>query len=468
MISLTRRATMAGMASLPLLDVRTALGAEEQMPIIFLPSDKDDASVWYTQIWRFESNGYDRKRLFALNPPNADYVPLKDYGKPHPNYSTAAENLIWLAGAVEDVKRRTGADKVVLAAWSRSGITIRNYLKNGGGADNVAMAILCAAPNHGYYANDDARFLVDEGNGRGYLLRELNYGDEATQGVKWLTLRSDKNDEWFQPILNADFEITAGRKDFRSNIGYDSPELAGAINVVLPGFDNYQVMGHPLAFREMYRFITGEEPQRLDVAPESEVVLNGMVTGVNAGGFGTNLPVGGATVEIFAVSPMTGERLGEPVHRRVTAADGWWGPFRADPHAYYEFVITGQDFPINDWYRNPFPRSSAIQHFAVWTFDTNYNQGESGAPGSIVVLWRRNGGLSLDRDKILVDGKVPDEVHGGMPTMIAPFVHVQADKVHRAGRAQRHANGRADVAGTEQPPRHRGLPRDRRLIGDQL
>ena len=59
--------------------------------------------------------------------------------------------------------------------------------------------------------------------------------------------------------------------------------------------------------------------------PSPHVTLDGLVTGFPAG-TPTNRPVADATVEVHRVAPDTGERVGAPLHRRVTGADGRWGP----------------------------------------------------------------------------------------------------------------------------------------------
>ena len=68
-------------------------------------------------------------------------------------------------------------------------------------------------------------------------------------------------------------------------------------------------------------------------------MLSGKITGVRAGNY-TNVGVGGAGLDIFAVDGTTGLRHGSAAYHVTTAADGRWGPFKADPHAYYEFVVT--------------------------------------------------------------------------------------------------------------------------------
>ena len=87
------------------------------------------------------------------------------------------------------------------------------------------------------------------------------------------------------------------------------PALKGATNLVLGAVDHRETAFHPRAFREIYKFIAGREPDRIAIVPEAEVKLSGLVTGT-PGGVQTNRPVTGASVEVYRVSPDTGERIG--------------------------------------------------------------------------------------------------------------------------------------------------------------
>ena len=54
-----------------------------------------------------------------------------------------------LAAFVAQVLKATRRRKVALVGSSRGGNAIRNYLKNGGGAEFVSHAVLCGTPNKG-------------------------------------------------------------------------------------------------------------------------------------------------------------------------------------------------------------------------------------------------------------------------------------------------------------------------------
>lgn len=426
MVRLTRRAALgmaaaaAGIAAFRPRAAAAAVAApgqqasvdEAQLPIVFVHGDGDDATIWYTVLWRFESNGYDPRRLVAIDFANPNTARAGDYGKPHPGRSATGEQLIELAARVEQVRRSTGQDKVVLVAHSRGGNALRNLIKNGGGHATVAAAVLCACPNHGIYATQAPEFMLAEANGWGHFLRQLNDGPtEATPGVRFLTIRSDRNDRWFQPVLAPSHPVAGGREGVPSNVGYDSPELTGATNLVLPGVDHKEAARSPRAFQAMYRFIVGRDPEHQDIVPESRPVLDGKVTGL-VGELPTNLPLAGAQVEVFAVSPETGDRLGGAAHRRVTGADGRWGPFAANPSAYYEFVLTAPGYPVQHIYRPPFPRSSAVLHLRPWGL---VGGGDAQATGAVVRVVRRNGNLARDRDTVLVNGQMPPDLQGSPP-----------------------------------------------------
>ena len=219
-----------------------------------------------------------------------------------------------------------------------------------------------------------------------------------------MTTRSDSNDKYAQP--DGRFVGMPGQP---TNITYAGPELRGAKNVVLPGLDHRETAFHPQAFKAIYGFITGREPEALDIIAQPQPILNGMVSGF-ANGAPTNLPLAGVVVEVYEVDPASGQRLGDAVHRRTTSADGAWGPFTAKPTAYYEFVITADGYPITHIYRTPFPRSSAYIHLRLRP------QGDRDkGNGSLVALVRPRAYLGHGRDTFLIDGKVPGGVNQGVP-----------------------------------------------------
>ncbi len=382
-----------------LLCLNTAFAADDSRPILFVHGSGDSAALWHTTIWRFESNGYDASLLFAIDftHPRA----RSDNTKPQENRSSTVDQLREISAKIDWILSKTKQKQLILVGSSRGGYVIRNYIKNGGAA-KVSRAILCGTPNHGTRATPSN--LNDEFNGMGPFLSGLNAGGETDPSIPFMTIRSDSNDKYAQP--DGRFIGMPGQP---TNVTFASPELRGAENIVLSGLDHREVAFHSLAFKTMYRFITGREPATLDIIPEPRPLLNGVVSGW-ANGAATNLPLEGATVEIYEVESGTGQRLGGPVHRKTTSVDGVWGPFIPKPEAYYEFVISASGYPTTHVYRTPFPRSSAYVHLRLRPLDER----EKGT-GSLVVLTRPRGYLGHGRDTFLIDGKVPEGVNEGVP-----------------------------------------------------
>lgn len=380
-------------------------GPENQPPIIFVHGNGDTAALWTTTLWRFESNGYDRARLHAIDFRNP--LARSADAKPQALRSSTAEAMQELADKVEVVKRLTGQSKVVLVGNSRGGNAIRNYIRNGGGAASVSHAILGGVPNHGVSDWEETR--VNEFNGKGPFLSQLNAGpNEIVEGVRFMTIRSDNNDKYAQP--DGRFLGKPGRP---TGVGFDGPELKGAENVIIAKVDHRETSFSASAFAEMYRFITGHAPKQREILLENPVVLNGKVNGME-GSVPTNLPVVGAKVEVYEVNRGSGSRRGGPVHEKATAADGLWGPFTAQPGAYYEFVVTTPGHAVTHIYRSPFPRSSALVHLRP----ADLAKADASA-GSVVSITRPRGYFGHGRDVFTLDGKVPAGISEGVPAASA-------------------------------------------------
>jgi pimeloyl-ACP methyl ester carboxylesterase len=427
---LSRRLILKGAGALPLLAGSFGLplpGARAQTapavsrpaevpPILFVHGNGDHAALWITTLWRMESNGVPRERMLAIN--FTDPLARTDDKVEQANRSSTEDQRRELGEAVKELQRRTGAARIALVGNSRGGYSIRNYIKNGGGAD-ISHAVLCGVPNHGVYDWDDG--LNGEFNGRGPFLRGLNEGDsEVTPGTAFLTLRSDGNDKFAQ--VDGRF---AGKPP--TGVTSDGPALKGATNLVLGALDHREVAYHPRAFREIYKFIAGQEPSRIEILPEAEVKLSGLVTGTPSGVV-TNRPVSGATVEIYRVSPETGERTGGPVHSSQTGADGRWGPAQVEPGWYLEIVLTSAGAPTTHFYRSPFPRSSDVVHLRA---ARPLGPADAGA-GAVVLMARPRGYLGLPRDVVLIDSKEPKDVKSGVPTDSVTTLRLPAEDGGRA------------------------------------
>lgn len=378
--------------------------AQTRLPIVFVHGNGDTAGLWITTLWRFESNGYPRELMHAVDLRHP--LARSNNDKPQAGRSSTDDVMKQLAEEVAEVRQRTGAEKVVLVGNSRGANTIRNYLKNGGGAISTDLAILCGGTNHGIIVSDD-KLVGSEFNGTSAFMRDLNSTPgEVVPGVRFVTIRSTDNDKYAQP----DGQIL-GYPGTPTGVGFDGPELKGATNIVIPKIDHREVAFGLEAFVAMYEIITGAKPSE-KIVPEAAPVLNGKVSGF-ADGWYTNIGVADATVEIFKVKAGTGERQGEAVHRKTTAADGIWGPFTAEPDAYYEFVVAVPGQAITHIYRSPFARSSAVLNLR----SAQFAKGEREAGVPLVILTRPRGYFGLERDTVLLDGTVPPGITPGIPNV---------------------------------------------------
>jgi triacylglycerol lipase len=393
---ITRRWLLAGAAAI-LLGACAGGPSTSQAPhIVFVAGNGDSAGSWQSTVWRFESNGWPRDRLHALDVP----LPLArdDDAREQAGRSSAAEHSAFIKSEVERIARGTGAERVVLVGLSRGTMGIRDYVQNGGGDRIVSHVVLGGTYSHGIWnVPIDGLPNTSEFAGHGPFLQALNRpknaaGDEVAGPVKWMTILSDKNDKWLQPD-----GLWLGKRGVATGITHDSGALKGATNVVLPRVDHRESALGPQAFAAMYRFITGQAPATVDVVPEERVTLGGKVSRP-----GTNIGLPGARLDVFAVDPVTGERRGGPVYGTTVGNDGRWGPFQAARDARYEFVIAAPGFAVTHIYRSPFPRSSSIVSMRPETVP----EADKNAP-SLVLFTRPRGYLDPVRDKMAFDGQTP-------------------------------------------------------------
>lgn len=405
-MALTRRSLLKSSASSAFVVVSSCRLLAQGMPrpIVFVHGNGDTAALWITTFWRFESNGYPRELLHAvdLRNPSAQSVD----GTPMPGRSSTVDVMRQLSSEVAAVLNRTGADKVILVANSRGGNTVRNYIKNGGGADRVSLAVLCGSVNHGVVVSD--KFLVgSEFNGASAFMRDLNGTPrEVVSGVRFVTIRSANNDKFAQPDGRY-----LGQPGVATGVGFDGPELAGAENLVLPTIDHRETAFSPAAFTAIYKAITGSPPATTAITPESTLVLDGKVSSFEAGS-PTNVGLAGAKVTIFRVNAADGVRLGEAVYQRTTGDDGRWGPFPAASDACYEFVVEAPGQPITHIYRSAFPRSSSVLHLRPQPLA----KGDAEA-ASVVYMQRPRGYFGAGRDTIELGGAPAPGIPDGVPSV---------------------------------------------------
>jgi pimeloyl-ACP methyl ester carboxylesterase len=399
-----RRTLLLGAPALLALTACSTMTPTSYPPIVFVHGNGDSAALWQTTVWRFESNGWPRDRLFAFDQP----MPLArdDDTVAQPGRSSTAESMAFLAERVDAVLRQTGATQVVLIGNSRGGNTIRNYVHNGGGAAKVSHVVLGGNPAHGIW-NIPGYLEQNEFSARSSFLTQLNApkgpnGEEVTPGVRWLTLRSDNNDKYAQPD-----GVWIGKPGTPTGIGFDGPALRGARNLVLPRVDHRETSFSPAAFAATWEFLAGSAPPSTAIAVESSVRLDGRLTGLGlvstdpaSGSFANNQALVGAQLVVYAVDPATGNRIGSPAWRKTIGADGRWGPFAADPRLFYEFEITAPGYATTHIYRSPFPRSSDIVNLRPERLLPADRDAKA-----IVVFTRPRGYFDAQRDTMRLDGQ---------------------------------------------------------------
>jgi pimeloyl-ACP methyl ester carboxylesterase len=389
------------LAALLLLVATSALAQE---PIVFVHGNGDTAGLWLTTFWRFESNGYPRDRLFAVDLQNPTARSADD--TPQPGRSSTTEVRDQLAAEVAAIRAQTGAAKVVLVGQSRGGNTVRNYLLTGGGAAVTSLAVLAGAVSHGVL-RADLMLRGSEFNGKAAFLTALNAPPgEIAAGVRAVTIRSVGDDKFAQPdgkYLGLPLGITTG-------LDHDAPAIAGAENFAIPGIDHRETGYGEKAFPILFRAVTGRDPTTM-ITPEPAVTLNGKVTGFE-GADPTNTALPGTEVTVWRVDAATGARQGEPLRHITTGPDGLWGPVTTTPDARLEFQLAAPGYPTTHIYRSPFPRSSTLVHLRPQPFAK-----DDAAANAVVLMSRPRGYFGLPRDSIALGGATPTDIPPGVPTV---------------------------------------------------
>jgi pimeloyl-ACP methyl ester carboxylesterase len=320
-------------------------------PVVFVHGEGDSAAYWQDMVWRFESNGWPRNRLFALQQP---YPLARDVdAKAQAGRSSDADQMTFLKVEVDKVIEQTGAPQVVLVGQGRGAYAIRNYILNADGEKNVSHVVL-----------------------------------GGPDGLK-----------------------TAAASKL-SLTDYESAALKGVKSLVIPHAEQRDGAFTAESFVTSYRFLTGKEPASLTIWPQLEIVLDGTVTGMGVtsddrargaeNAFFNNLPVPKARVEVFAVQKDTGLRLGPAVYHKAVGADGRWGPFLAQQGVSYEFVVRAPGYAATHIYRSPFVRGSNLVHLKATRI------ADADLPAfSIVELLRHSGRIDTTVRYVTFDGQFP-------------------------------------------------------------
>ncbi len=214
-----------------------------------------------------------------------------------------------LDALIDQVIAQTGFDKVDLAGHSAGSSTSYSYLSDPARAAKVAHYIHLAGNPQAGPAGPD--------------------GEVPTMNV------------WSED----DLIVTGG-------------EIPGAENVFQTGKDHYEVATSKATFLEMYEFFNDEAPEWEDIIGEATVNISGRVVT-----FGENTPMAAATVNIYQVDSLTGNRINATPDFTLTSDDnGRYGPVNLPSCVTYEFEVnTGQagDRTVH-YYREGFLRSDQL------------------------------------------------------------------------------------------------------------
>lgn len=141
-------------------------------PVVLVHGWNGSASSMATLKSRFEANG---RQAFSLTLPGQNNI----------------TNAQTLATFINNVKAQTGASQVDLVAHSMGGLSTRYYIKNLGGAANVAQYVSLGSPHYGLTL---ACFLTTNGGGQmcpfSSFLRSLNSGDDTPGSLLYTTIYS--------------------------------------------------------------------------------------------------------------------------------------------------------------------------------------------------------------------------------------------------------------------------------------
>src|SRR4051812_33393378 len=112
-MTVSRRSILKTAGALPLLaspfgfeafaqTAPAAPAAAEIPPILFVHGNGDQAGLWITSLWRMESNGVPRERMFAIN--FTDPLARTDDKVEQPGRSSTEDQLRELIEAIKELK----------------------------------------------------------------------------------------------------------------------------------------------------------------------------------------------------------------------------------------------------------------------------------------------------------------------------------------------------------------------------
>lgn len=333
--STMKRKAMLGLAAAMLFVAATVFaqdwdpapvaGAEEAgdkslVPIVFVHGQNGAGDQFERQSMHFTSNGYPASWIvpFDYNTAVRSARGARGAGGEGPRTSTTTEPLDKL---IDEVRKRTGHDKINLIGHSRGTFESGTYLSDPARAAKIAHYVSIGG---GPATNPNGvPSLAVSGLG------DFGRGPSASNGgrVAWMPAYQDHvmvctSDESFWEVYTF----------LNSTFG----EGEGQDNIV--------------------------KPKHLRIVPEEKPQVAGYVKS-----YIHNKPLAGAKVEVWEVEPATGQRMKQkPLITLAVDELGKWGPFSAKPGQPYEFVVHGTAAPIPPrFFRSPFTHSDRFVYFRI-------------------------------------------------------------------------------------------------------
>jgi len=318
---------------------------DDFVPIVFVHGYTGSGDSYYNIIQYFRSNGYPESKLYTY-----DWNTI---------INNAPDKVFPLNRFIEDVKAKTGYDKVNIVGHSLGGQLTFNYCKKAEFAPNINR-LAWIAP-----------FLEDR--------TRIPDSTIATLNIR----------------TNTDFVVP------------DTSFIPNAINIVIPNKDHNEIASCEESFVELFKFFNEGEIPTTSIPEEDNIEIAGRVVSFLENSVSVN-----DKIEIYEVSELDGARLNSrPVATLYTDFQGYFENFRAKKNTYYEFkVSTGKpgDRPIHHYFE-PFKNSAHLLYLRTYPpstsllnivlsalFNFNQNQGISIFVSFSKALW-------LGRDELTIN-----------------------------------------------------------------
>jgi pimeloyl-ACP methyl ester carboxylesterase len=316
------------------------------LPVLFVHGIEGTGAQFESQAMRFTSNGYP-----------ASWIDEVDYDSTRA-VTDQSQVDAQIDAKIAELKRRTGARKVVLVGHSLGTIVSYNYL-----TDSSKGAARRA--NVARYVNID--------------------GQSSNPGVPTLAL-------W------------AGRRKGTMTGSITTPHMNGAKNVTIPNQTHVQTCTSWQSFVQIYKFLRGKRPAHDIVRQRGRIHLAG-----RALTFPQNQGLSDATVQVWPLKADGHRSTASPLAAlRITDGSeggGGWGPITVQSGRRYEFALVRSGHPTLHIYYEPFVRSDytlrLLDSDALTTYVGNRPGSESAVEIRYKELW---GDVPGQTDVLTING----------------------------------------------------------------